>query len=220
MSKTIALQVDPSDTICDVRKKIGRHQNLFLADGNKKLNDDRTFGYYYHEIPKESTLYLDFSIMQIFVKMRNGKTITLEVEPTDKVGDVKAKIRDQQRIIFDSSSMRIAVKTLASSASGSESIIRFKVQVTDKIGDVKAKVQDQQRLLFNGQQLVDEQTLADYGIRNESTLHVFVKMFAGQTITLDVDPSNTIGNVKDMIGDHLSLTFDGNELVDDGKTLC
>ena len=73
---------------------------------------------------------------------------------------------------------------------------------------MKAKVQDQQRLLFNGQQLVDEQTL-----------HVFVKMFAGQTITLDVDPSNTIGNVKDMIGDHLSLTFDGNELVDDGKTL-
>jgi len=133
MSKTIALQVDPSDTICDVRKKIGRHQNLFLADGNKKLNDDRTFGYYYHEIPKESTLYIDFSIMQIFVKMRsNGKTIALEVEPSDKVGEVKAKIRAQQRIIFDSSSMRIAVKTLASSASGSESIIRFKVQVTDK----------------------------------------------------------------------------------------
>jgi hypothetical protein len=74
MSKTIALQVDPSDTISDVRKKIGRHQN-FLADGNKKLNDDRTFGYYYHETPKESTLYIDFSIMQIFVKMRSGNTI-------------------------------------------------------------------------------------------------------------------------------------------------
>jgi hypothetical protein len=94
------------------------------------------------------------------------------------------------------------------------------VRVTDKIGDVKAKVQDQQRLLFNGQQLVDGQTLADYGIRNESTLQVFVKMFAGQTITLEVDPSNTIGDVKEMIGDHQSLTFDGNELVDDGKTLA
>jgi hypothetical protein len=94
------------------------------------------------------------------------------------------------------------------------------VRVTDKIGDVKAKVQDQQRLLFNGQQLVDGQTLADYGIRNESTLQVFVKMFAGQTITLEVDPSNTIGDVKEMIGDHQSLTFDGNEFVDDGKTLA
>jgi hypothetical protein len=85
---------------------------------------------------------------------------------------------------------------------------------------VKVKVQDQQRLLFNGQQLVDGQTLADYGIRNESTLQVFVKMFAGQTITLEIDPSNTIGDVKEMIGDHQSLTFDGNELVDDGKTLA
>ncbi|XP_066375282.1 uncharacterized protein [Miscanthus floridulus] len=138
--------------------------------------------------------------MQIFMKMRsNGKTIALEVEPSDKVGEVEAKIRDQQRIIFDSSSMRIAVKTLASSASGIESIIRFKVQ-----------------------QLVDGQTLADYGVRNESTLQVLVKMFAGQTITLGVDPSNTNGDdIKEMmVGDHQSLTFDGNELVDDGKTLA
>jgi ubiquitin C len=118
--------------------------------------------------------------------------------------------------------MQISVKTLP--LPGSEAI-RFKVQITDTIGDLKAKIQDQQRLLFNGQQLVDEQTLADYDVQRLSTLHldcpmqVFMKMSTGQTITLEVEPSNTVDDVMKKIGHHMSLTFDGNEL-DNGKTLA
>ena len=43
-----------------------------------------------------NSLYLISGKMQIFVKTLTGKTITLEVEPSDSIENVKAKIQDKE----------------------------------------------------------------------------------------------------------------------------
>ncbi len=85
-----------------------------------------------------STTMTPIFAMQIFVKTLTGKHITLEVEPTDRVEDVKQKVQDKEGIPTE-----------------------------------------MQTLKFAGKILEDGNTLQDYSIQKDSTIHLVLKRLDG-----------------------------------------
>ncbi|XP_018491778.1 polyubiquitin [Raphanus sativus] len=192
--KTITLHVRSSETIANVKVRIQYKEKIprdeqWLIFIGIPLEDHRTLADY--NIEKDSTLHLVLKL---------GSHLKIFIKTF--IG------------------MTIPLNNVRSS--GTISYLKKRIQYKEGIPS------DKQRLIFAGKQMEDHRTLDDYNIQKDSTLHlvlgglfmqIFVKYSADETITLVVQSSSTIDNIKAIIKDKKGFSTDQQRLLFAGSQM-
>ena len=132
----------------------------------------------------------------------NGK----QLEDSQKLADYNIQNGSTLHLIITPPVFHVFVKILMGK------VIILEVESSTTISMIKAKIQEiasiptkRQKLVFAGESLQNGLTLEDFNIQNGSTLHLVLRLrdgmqvfvnTRGKTFTLQVEPTDTIGEVK------------------------
>jgi ubiquitin C len=131
---TWAIDVEPSDTVGSAKVKIQDRfsvepENQILTYGGKELDDNRTFSDY--NIQRDTVITFSLRnplpplMIKIFVKTLSGKTLTIEIEPSETIDALKQKILEKEGIPVDLQILSFEGQLLTGSQTIAQSNIRF-----------------------------------------------------------------------------------------------
>ncbi|CAM4787281.1 unnamed protein product [Rotaria magnacalcarata] len=189
--KTLTLQADPSDTIKSVKRNIKdiehiRAEDQRLVFDGRQLEDDKTLLDYSIQHGSKLHLFIPDEV-QIYVKRLIGKIITLtdikkhlffaniELEDDRTLSDYNIRHESTSELIIPEI-IQVYVKKLTGE------IITLAVRSSDTIENVKLKLNqrkhiplNEQTLIFADSELQDHRQLAEYNIRHNSTLELWLR---------------------------------------------
>ena len=197
----IALDTSGSDTIKDVKKKIAEKEGIAVLKQRlyvegKELEDYRVWSSY--DIENGSTLRLGISEgeIEIFIKTLHEEIIVLKVAPCEPIGNIKAMIEVKKGIPIEN-----------------------------------------QKLVFRGKWLekhYDNHLLSDFHVVSGNTFNllvlidanrIFIKLPTSKVITIDMEPSDLIKDVKRKIREFEGVPLEHQKLflrddpLEDDRTL-